>query len=83
MSRSAWKPSFRHPQVIKSSSTNQIVTQNRATCITPSMIDHKCKVYNGRRWFNLAISQEIVGNRFGQYAPTRKRPILKKTVKHK
>jgi ribosomal protein S19 len=80
MSRSNWKPSFRHPQVMQSIASKQIVTKNRATCITSSIVDHKCKVGNGRRWFNLAISQEIVGTRLGQYAPTRKRPILKKKV---
>lgn len=81
MSRSNWKPLFRHPQAIESLSENLIVRQNRSTFITTSIVNYTCLVYNGQRWFTLSITPEIVGNCVGQYAPTRKRPIHKKIKK--
>jgi ribosomal protein S19 len=83
MSRSAWKPIFRHLQVREGLNSNEIVMQNRATFITSSRVNRSCVVYNGRRWFHINISNERVGNCVGQYAPTRKRPIPKKVTKKK
>lgn len=83
MSRSTWKPIFRHPQAREGFNANEIILQNRSTFITPSRVNHRCAVYNGRRWFHIDISNERVGNCVGQYAPTRKRPVLKKQVKKK
>jgi len=81
MSRSAWKPIFRHPQAREGLSLSEIVIQNRATFITSSRVHRSCAIYNGRRWFHRNISNERIGNCVGQYAPTRKRPVQKKQTK--
>ena len=70
-----------HPQALESLSESIIVIQNRSTLITISMVNYVCLVYNGLRWFTLNITADIVGNRVGQYAPTRKRPVHKKRKK--
>ena len=49
MSRSNWKPLFRHPQAIESLAENIIVRQNRSTFITTSIVNYTCLVYNGQR----------------------------------
>lgn len=82
MSRSTWKPIFRHPQIREGLQSNVIVRQNRATFITPSIVNRHCILYNGRRWFDIIITKERVGNCIGQYAPTRKRPARKKQAKN-
>lgn len=79
MSRSAWKPLFLHPQVIEKLNANEIVVQNRASLITQSRIGFNFKIYNGIRWFPLKVSANTVGQPLGQFAPTRKRPVVKKT----
>jgi len=78
MSRSTWKPSFVHPQTISKLNTSIISVQNRATCITSSIIKRSFNVYNGCRWFTIIVRPEIVGYRVGEFAPTRKRPSIKK-----
>jgi len=78
MSRSAWKPLFLHPQVIEKLAAKEIVVQNRASLITQSIIGFNFKIYNGIRWFPLKVTQDSVGQSLGQFAPTRKRPIVKK-----
>lgn len=35
----------------------------------------RVRVSNGLRWLPLLLSQERVGHSFGEFAPTRKRPV--------
>lgn len=84
MSRSIWKSNFIHPQVRIEKNTFQKETyvQNRATVILPNIVGKLFQVYNGIRWFAITIESERVGQLLGEFAPTRKRPILKKkTIK--
>lgn len=81
MSRSSWKPRFIHPQVIESFSAPEIFVQNRATTITENRVGLRFQIYNGIRWFPLEVTPERVGQRVGEFAPTRKRPNLKKKKK--
>ncbi len=80
MSRSIWKPTFLHSQVRNAINSSEILVQNRATQLTPSMIGQRFQVYNGIRWFPIEINQERLGHRLGEFAPTRKRPIPKKKI---
>lgn len=82
MSRSAWKPPFVHPQVLDTlPHSKNFIVQNRASLITPSIVGFTFKIYNGIRTFALTVGIDQVGQKRGQYAPTRKRPINKKIVK--
>lgn len=80
MSRSNWKPIFLHPQVVEGFRQNEIRVQNRATAVTQSRLGRRFQIYNGIRWFPVEITPERVGHAFGEFAPTRKRPIPKKKI---
>ena len=43
----------------------------RASVIVPEFIGHNFEIYNGKRWFPLYVSEELVGHRFGEFSPTR------------
>lgn len=81
MSRSVWKPIFLHSQVIDEIASQEIQVQNRASFLTPSRVGRRFLVYNGIRWFPIEVTQERLGHRLGEFAPTRKRPIPKKPGK--
>ncbi len=84
MSRSVWKQPFIHPSIIEqitSTQNSEIIIQNRATLLTPTREGQRFQVYNGIRCFSFQATQERVGHRLGEFAPTRKRPIPKKPGK--
>ena len=46
-------------------------TWSRASVIFPDFIGHTIAVYNGRKHIPVFISENMVGNRLGEFAPTR------------
>ncbi len=58
----------------------EIYVSNRATAVTQSRLGRRFQIYNGIRWFPVEITPERVGHAFGEFAPTRKRPIPKKKI---
>ena len=82
MSRSAWKPLFVHPQYIEGIATNEIKRQNRSIAFTKKIIGQIIYIYNGIRWYTITVSDEILGQSIGQFAPTRHQPIYKKKTKN-
>lgn len=49
-----------------------IKTWSRASMITPEMVGYKFGVHNGRTFIELTVKEDMVGHRFGEFAPTRK-----------
>jgi small subunit ribosomal protein S19 len=43
----------------------------RASVIVPEFIGHNFEVYNGKRWFPVYVTEDLVGHRFGEFSPTR------------
>lgn len=43
----------------------------RACVIIPEMVGHTIAVYNGRRHIPVYITEQMVGHRLGEFAPTR------------
>ena len=82
MSRSAWKPLFVHPQYIEGIAINEIKRQNRSIAFTKKIIGQIIYIYNGIRWYTITVSDEILGQSIGQFAPTRHQPIYKKKTKN-
>jgi small subunit ribosomal protein S19 len=39
------------------------------------------KVYQGKRFINIKVSEEMIGHKFGEFAPTRQRQMTKKKNK--
>lgn len=85
MSRSSWKPLYIHNDFIEQKKVNKehedIVLFNRATVLTKQMVGLKLQVYNGIRFFPLNVTNDMLGHRVGEFAPTRKKPIPKKKKK--
>lgn len=78
MSRSIKKGPFVHPklaakidQARNSSGKVTIKTWSRASMIMPEMIGLTIAVHDGRRHVPVFISENMVGHRLGEFAPTR------------
>lgn len=78
MARSLKKGPYVHPSIlkwlgrIKPGEQAVIKTWARSSMITPEMIGHVFGVHNGRAFIEVSISEEMVGHRLGEFAPTRK-----------
>lgn len=77
MSRSGKKP-FVDPKLMKkiqemneSGKKRVIKTWSRASTIYPAMVGHTIAVYDGRKHVPVYITEEMVGHKLGEFAPTR------------
>ncbi len=48
-----------------------VKTWSRASTILPSMVGHTIAVYNGKQHIPIFVSDQIVGHKLGEFAPTR------------
>lgn len=48
-----------------------IKTWSRASTILPNMVGHTIAVHNGRQHVPVFISDQMVGHKLGEFAPTR------------
>ena len=49
-----------------------VKTWARASTITPEMVGLTIAVHNGKEHINVKISEDMVGHKLGEFAPTRK-----------
>ena len=49
-----------------------IKTWSRACTISPEMLGFTFAVHNGKDFINVYVTEEMVGHRLGEFAPTRK-----------
>ena len=78
MSRSTKKGPFVHPKLQKkvlniqrTGSKTVIRTWSRASTIMPEMINLNIAVHDGRRHVPIYITENMVGHKLGEFAPTR------------
>lgn len=74
--RSVWKgPFFVNFPNLKQSILSKIPikTEVRACTILPSFVGARFLVHNGKDYLPINISEEMVGHKLGEFAPTRKR----------
>ncbi len=78
MSRSVKKGPFvearllgRVQEMNKRSERKVIKTWSRASVVFPDFIGHTIAVYNGRKHVPVFVTENMVGHRFGEFAPTR------------
>ena len=78
MSRSIKKGPYVHPKLLKKidtvqrSGTNAVIqTWSRASTIMPNMLGLTIAVHDGRRHIPLFITENMVGHKLGEFAPTR------------
>ena len=55
-----------------SGSKKVVKTWSRRSMIVPQMIGHTIAVHNGRIHISVYISENMVGHKLGEFAPTRK-----------
>ncbi|MCF7851890.1 MAG: 30S ribosomal protein S19 [Simkaniaceae bacterium] len=48
-----------------------IKTWSRRSMIIPEMVGHTFDVHNGRKFLSVFVSENMVGHRLGEFAPTR------------
>ena len=78
MSRSTKKGPFVDPKLMKkveainkSGQKGIIKTWSRASTVVPEMIGQTIAVHDGRRHVPIFITENMVGHRLGEFAPTR------------
>ena len=78
MSRSLKKGPFVEPKLLKKvEAMNQrgekkvVRTWSRASTIFPQMVGHTIAVHDGRRHVPIYITENMVGHKLGEFAPTR------------
>lgn len=55
----------------KDGSKATIKTWSRRSMIVPDMIGHTFEVHNGKKFLTVYVSENMVGHRLGEFAPTR------------
>jgi|TARA_B110000914_G_C15228284_1_gene338352 small subunit ribosomal protein S19 len=79
MARSVWKGPFVHPSLLKKvdklkgdgGSKKPIKTWSRNSTIIPDFVGHSFMIHNGKSFIPITISEEMVGHKLGEFAPTR------------
>jgi small subunit ribosomal protein S19 len=78
MSRSLKKGPFIDPKLLKKidvmnerGEKKVIRTWSRASVIFPQLVGHTIAVHDGRRHVPIYITENMVGHRLGEFAPTR------------
>ena len=49
-----------------------IKTWSRRSTIFPSFVEHTFAVYNGKEFIPVYVTEDMVGHKLGEFAPTRK-----------
>jgi small subunit ribosomal protein S19 len=78
MSRTLKKGPIIDPKLLKkvedlktSRKRQDIRTWSRASTIFPQMVGHTIAVYDGRRHIPIYVTENMVGHKLGEFAPTR------------
>ena len=78
MARSVWKGPFVELSLLKKAETAQegksrapIKTWSRRSTITPDMVGLTFGVHNGKRHLPIYVTENMVGHKLGEFAPTR------------
>ena len=78
MSRSSKKKPFVAPELLKrveemneNGTKSVLKTWSRASTIYPQMVGHTIAVHDGRKHVPVYISEEMIGHKLGEFAPTR------------
>lgn len=51
---------------------NPIKTWSRRSMITPDFVGHTINVHNGKSFIPVFVTENMVGHKLGEFAPTRK-----------
>jgi small subunit ribosomal protein S19 len=78
MPRSVWKGPFvdtyllNKAEKVKTSGRRDIIkTWSRRSTILPMFVGLTFAVYNGKKFIPVSVNENMVGQKFGEYSPTR------------
>jgi small subunit ribosomal protein S19 len=78
MSRSLWKGPFVDGYLLKKADTARnagrnmaIKTWSRRSTILPQFVGLTFQVHNGNKFIPVTVSEDMVGHKLGEFAPTR------------
>ena len=78
MARSVWKGPFVEESLLKkidkqkaNPNRKPIKTWSRKSTIIPDFVGCSFLIYNGKKFIPLTISEDMVGHKLGEFAPTR------------
>jgi small subunit ribosomal protein S19 len=78
MARSVWKGPFVELSLLKKAEAAQdkggrapIKTWSRRSTILPQFVGLTFGVYNGKKHIPVNVSEDMIGQKFGEYSPTR------------
>ena len=78
MARSVWKGPFVEESLINKvekikneTNSKPIKTWSRRSTIIPDFVGVSFLIYNGKKFISLTISEDMVGHKLGEFAPTR------------
>ena len=78
MARSVWKGPFVEESLIKKvdkqkndPSKKPIKTWSRKSTIIPDFVGVSFLIYNGKKFILITISEDMVGHKLGEFAPSR------------
>ena len=78
MPRSVWKgPFFDHyllkkAEAVRASGRSDVIkTWSRRSTIIPQFVGLTFGVHNGKKFIPVSVSENMVGHKFGEFAPTR------------
>ncbi len=78
MARSVWKGPFVEESLIKKVEKQKkdtikkpIKTWSRKSTILPDFVGVSFLIYNGKKFIPITISEDMVGHKLGEFAPTR------------
>ena len=78
MSRSSKKGPFVEDRLMgrieamnQSGQKRMVKTWSRASTVFPEMVGHTIAVYNGKTHVPVFVSEQMVGHKLGEFAPTR------------
>jgi len=79
MSRSSKKGPYIDPKLLKkvkkqkeSGDKTPIKTWSRACTISPDFVGHTFLVHQGKKFEEVYVTEEMVGHKLGEFAPTRR-----------
>jgi small subunit ribosomal protein S19 len=78
MARAVWKGPFvdgyllKKADVARASGRNQVIkTWSRRSTILPQFVGLTFGVYNGKKFIPVSVNEDMIGHKFGEFAPTR------------
>ena len=78
MARSVWKGPFidgyllKKAEAVRASGRNDVIkTWSRRSTIVPQFVGLTFAVHNGKKFVPVLVSEQMIGHKFGEFAPTR------------